>query len=70
MAIASSAADGSGIICMAIVGGAILPLLTGITADYSTLRTALVVPFICYAAIGGFAIYCRRRPVPDPAAAL
>jgi FHS family L-fucose permease-like MFS transporter len=57
------AADGSGIICMAIVGGAIVPLIAGYTADVASLRHALIVPFVCYAVIATFAIYCVRRPV-------
>jgi FHS family L-fucose permease-like MFS transporter len=56
------AAEGSGIICMAIVGGAIVPLLTGRTADLTTLRLALAVPAICYALIAGYGFYCRGHP--------
>jgi FHS family L-fucose permease-like MFS transporter len=57
------AADGSGIICMAIVGGAIVPLIAGYTADVASLRAALAVPFACYAVIAAFAVYCVRHPV-------
>jgi FHS family L-fucose permease-like MFS transporter len=63
------ASEGSGIICMAIVGGAIVPLLAGATADAATLRTALIVPALCYAGIAAFGRYCRRTPVaaePEP----
>lgn len=56
------AAEGSGIICMAIVGGALIPPLTGAVADASTLRVALVVPIVCYAVIVAFAASCRRGP--------
>lgn len=55
-------ADGSGIICMAIVGGAIIPLATGVVADATSLVGALVVPFLCYGVIAAFALYCSRRP--------
>ncbi|HWH17664.1 MAG TPA: sugar MFS transporter [Allosphingosinicella sp.] len=55
-------ADGSGIICMAIVGGAIVPLLTGFVADATSLVGALIVPFVCYWIIAAFAFYCRRVP--------
>lgn len=63
------APQGSGIICMAIVGGAIIPPLTGLVADASTLRTALVVPVICYGVIALYARACRKGtgnggPVP------
>ena len=54
------AAEGSGIICMAIVGGAIIPPLTGYVADLSTLRMALIVPAVCYAVIAAYAASCRR----------
>jgi len=53
------AAEGSGLICMAIVGGAIIPWLTGMSADASTLRAALVVPALCYAFTLSFGIYAR-----------
>ena len=54
------AAEASGIICVAIVGGAIVPLITGRTADLTSLKTALIVPAICYAVICGFGIFARR----------
>src|SRR5579862_6874862 len=54
------AAEGSGIICVAIVGGAIVPLLTGHTADWVGLKAALWVPAVCYAGILSFGIYARR----------
>jgi MFS transporter, FHS family, L-fucose permease len=54
------AAEGSGIICVAIVGGAIVPRLYGSAADWLDLKTALFVPAICYAVILSFGIYARR----------
>jgi FHS family L-fucose permease-like MFS transporter len=57
------AAEGSGIICMAIVGGGVIPPLTGLTADLTSLRTALIVPTLCYAGIMIFSRYCRAHPV-------
>jgi FHS family L-fucose permease-like MFS transporter len=56
------AADGSGIICMAIVGGAIIPPLTGHIADLTSLAFALLVPACCYSVILGYGIYARRVP--------
>ncbi|MDR7102690.1 sugar MFS transporter [Croceicoccus sp. BE223] len=57
----AKAADGSGIINIAIFGGAVVPLLTGALADVSgSLATALILPAICYAVIGAFGIYARR----------
>ncbi|GAA0265098.1 L-fucose:H+ symporter permease [Alteraurantiacibacter aestuarii] len=55
------AADGSGIINVAICGGAIVPLLFGVIADTSgSLTFALMLPVICYAIIAGFGIFARR----------
>ena len=56
----SRAAEGSGIICVAIVGGAIVPLITGHTADITGLKFALLVPAICYGVILCFGLYARR----------
>jgi len=54
------AAEGSGLICMAIVGGAIVPLLMGHAADTVGLKMALAVPALCYAVIVCFGIFARR----------
>lgn len=54
------AAEGSGIICVAIVGGAIVPPLTGHLADLTDLRTALLLPAACYAVIAAYGVYARR----------
>ncbi len=57
----SRAADGSGIINVAIVGGAIVPLLTGIIADLTgSLAIAFTLPMLCYAIIAAFGIYARK----------
>lgn len=54
------AAEGSGLICMAIVGGAIVPLILGYTADMAGLKVSLAVPALCYAVILYFGLYARR----------
>ena len=54
------AAEGSGVICMAIVGGAIVPYITGVAADSVGLKMALIVPAVCYAVILAFGWYARR----------
>jgi FHS family L-fucose permease-like MFS transporter len=60
------AADGSGIINVAIFGGAVVPLATGALADVSgSLTGALLLPAACYAVIALFGIYCRRNPARD-----
>jgi FHS family L-fucose permease-like MFS transporter len=55
------AADGSGIINVAIFGGAVIPLLTGMIADATgSLARAFILPAICYAIIAGFGLFARR----------
>jgi MFS transporter, FHS family, L-fucose permease len=54
------AAEGSGVICVAIVGGAIIPPLTGHVADLIGLKAALIVPAVCYVAILAFGWFARR----------
>jgi FHS family L-fucose permease-like MFS transporter len=54
------AADGSGIINVAICGGAIIPPMYGALADATSLAFALVLPAACYAIIAGFGIFARR----------
>jgi MFS transporter, FHS family, L-fucose permease len=46
--LAKRAPEGSGLICMAIVGGAFIPLLSGHAADLWGLKRALLVPAACY----------------------
>ncbi|WP_445945441.1 sugar MFS transporter [Shewanella sp.] len=40
--------QGSGVLCLAIVGGAIVPLLQGMMADSMGLQPAFILPVICY----------------------
>jgi len=54
----------SGILCTAIIGGAIVPFLFGLVADID-LRLALVVPLVCYAIIAGFGLWAARRAATD-----
>ena len=55
------AADGSGIINVAIFGGAVVPVVFGMLADATgSLAAALILPAICYAIIAGFGIFARR----------
>ena len=54
------AADGSGIINVAIAGGAVIPALYGALADASSLAFALILPAACYAVIAGFGIFARK----------
>ena len=56
------AADGSGIINVAICGGAIVPLLYGVVADATggDLAAAMIIPIVCYAIIAGFGGFARK----------
>ncbi|GAB3097943.1 sugar MFS transporter [Aestuariicella hydrocarbonica] len=40
--------QGSGVLCLAIVGGALIPLLQGVLADAMGLQPAFILPVICY----------------------
>jgi FHS family L-fucose permease-like MFS transporter len=57
------AADGSGIINVAICGGAIVPLATGGLADVTggNLGIALMLPVVCYAVIAGYGLFSRKQ---------
>src|SRR6266568_1443112 len=48
--------NGSGVMNMAIVGGAILPVIQGFIADYAGLHHAFILPVICYLYILYFAL--------------
>lgn len=47
----SKSAKASGVICTAIVGGAFIPIVGGLVADYSRPSTALFVPVACFSII-------------------
>ncbi len=53
----------SGILCTAIVGGAIVPLLLGGIADGLSLHVAFLVPIACYAFLAWFGRYAHSHPV-------
>lgn len=53
--------QGSGLLCMGIVGGAIIPMLCGVIADASTLSAALAIPIACYIAVAGYGWQCSAR---------
>jgi FHS family L-fucose permease-like MFS transporter len=55
--------DGSGIMVMAIVGGAILPLLQGVLADRIGIHHAFIIPAVCYLYILYYALW-GSRPTP------
>ena len=67
----ASRAATSGLLCMAIVGGAFLPRLAGHIADAAGLRAAYIVPLVAYLCIAAFAVAAARAAVPvvQPSAA-
>lgn len=61
---------GSGLLCQAIVGGAILPLLQGVVADRIGVQLSFIVPVLAYGYIAGYAWHQsrqqqHRQPVPS-----
>jgi len=61
----ASAAGTSGLLCMAIIGGAILPQLAGRVADAAGLHAAFLVPMVAYVAITVFAVRAAKAQVVD-----
>ena len=56
--------DGSGLMIMAIVGGAILPVVQGAIADRVGIHHAFILPVICYLYIAYYAFRGSRPVVP------
>lgn len=53
--------EGSGVLCTAIVGGAIIPPLVGVLRDLTgSYQTAFLLPLMCYAVIWMFSIATRN----------
>jgi FHS family L-fucose permease-like MFS transporter len=52
--------DGSGVLCMAIVGGALVPVLEGAVADRVGVQAAFAVPLVCYAYIAWYGLVGSR----------
>ncbi|HET6151192.1 MAG TPA: L-fucose:H+ symporter permease [Polyangia bacterium] len=62
--------QGSGILCMAIVGGALIPVIQGALADRIGIHHCFIIPVICYLYIAWYGI-AGHRPIqkaPDVAA--
>ncbi|QDH72463.1 sugar MFS transporter [Brevundimonas sp. M20] len=53
----------SGLLCMAIIGGAVLPLLGGWMADSAGLNLAFVIPLVGYVILTIFAVAAARARV-------
>jgi FHS family L-fucose permease-like MFS transporter len=54
--------QGSGILCMAIVGGAIIPIFQGMLADNIGIHHAFILPILCYVFI---AYYGFKGHIPS-----
>jgi len=48
--------QGSGILCLAIVGGAIVPLIQGVMADSVGIQLSFLLPILCYLFIAHYGI--------------
>lgn len=46
--------NGSGLLCAAIVGGALIPVVQGLMADTIGLQTSFIVPLLCYVYIAWY----------------
>jgi len=53
----------SGLLCLAIVGGAILPIVYGMIADRAGLHTAYFLPAVAYLLIVVFAVAATRAKI-------
>ena len=52
----SMTSKGSGLVCQAIVGGALIPLVQGVAADSIGIQLSIIVPMLCYIYIGWYAL--------------
>lgn len=59
--------QGSGILCSAIVGGAVLPVIQGLFADRIGLQPAFFVPALCYGYVAYYGWYGSRPAAPKAA---
>jgi FHS family L-fucose permease-like MFS transporter len=52
---------------MAIVGGAVMPLVQGLLLDRTSPAVSFLVPAFCFAAVTAYAIFDLRAPAPSSA---
>jgi len=57
--------EGSALLCMAIVGGALIPVLTGGVADFWGIAASLAIPALCYAVIALYGASTARTKIAD-----
>ena len=53
--------QGSSLLIMAILGGALIPLLQGGLADIIGIQYSFVLPVLCYGYVAFFGLYCMRK---------
>jgi FHS family L-fucose permease-like MFS transporter len=53
--------QGSSLLVMAILGGALIPLLQGAVADSIGIQKALFIPVVCYLYIAYFGYFCWKN---------
>lgn len=56
--------EGSGVLCMAIVGGAILPVIQGFAADHIGILLSFFVPAVCYLYIVYYGLKGHEPVIP------
>ncbi len=59
--------QGSGVLCMAIVGGALIPFAQGFVADSVGIQPSFLVPMLCYGFILYFGLRYARVFLGEPA---
>lgn len=52
----SLTSKGSGWLCLAIVGGALVPLLQGVVADKVNIQLSFIIPVLCYCFIAWYGL--------------
>ncbi len=63
--------QGSALVIMAIVGGAVFPLLMGWLSDATSIQTAYLVPGVCFGAVLLFSLRnLKTQPAAEPALAV
>jgi FHS family L-fucose permease-like MFS transporter len=61
----SMTSKGYGLVCQAIVGGALIPLVQGVAADSIGSQLSFIVPMLCYIYIGWYALNGSQETSTD-----
>jgi FHS family L-fucose permease-like MFS transporter len=60
--------EGAGVLCMAIVGGAVIPLVQGLFADYIGILYSFLIPAVCYLYIAFYGMRGNYAHFESPSA--